>query len=127
MGGSKIILLIVILILIAAFSAYQYIFSIYEVTFKITPDKLYADNSSTIVIEVLPINALGWKAPFRKPQSEFIISEGQDLITVIYRDNENGILKLKAKGKSGKVSITIKSEYSLFPSTVDIIIEPNIV
>ena len=127
MGRNKIYLIIVLLILIASFFVHQYIFNVYEITYKITPDKLYADNSSTIVIEVLPVNAFGWKAPFRTSLSEFTFNEGKNLVIIIYQDNAKGILTLKAKERTGKVSITIKSKYSLFPTTIDIIIEPNIV
>ena len=88
---------------------------------------MYADNTSTLVIEAVPINSFGWKAPFRKPHSDFTFDEGKDLIEVVFRDNDNGILKLRAKGKSGRVSVTIKTKYSLFPSTIEIILEPTVV
>jgi hypothetical protein len=127
MRRREIYLIIILFIFIAVLSFYHYIFSIYEVTYKITPDKLYADNTSTLVIEAVPINSFGWKAPFRKPHTEFTINEGKDLIEVVFRDNDNGILKLRAKEKSGRVYVTIKTKYSLFPSTIEIIIEPTVV
>lgn len=127
MRGIEIYLILAFLLLIVGFSSYYYIFSIYEVTYKITPDKLYADNTSTLIIEVVPINSLGWRAPFRKPDAEFTFYEGKELIEVVFLNNLNGILKLRAKEKSGKVSVTIKSKYSLLPSTIEIIIEPSIV
>ena len=127
MRRANIYLILIIVILIAAFAAFHYIFSIYEVIYKITPDKLYADNSSTIVIEAVPLNSLGWKAPFRKSFSDFTINEGFELIEILSINKENGVIKLKAKDKAGKVSITIKSKYSLLPSTIEIIIEPNVV
>ena len=124
---SKIYLTFVLLILIAGFSLCHYLFSIYEVTYKITPDKLYADNTSTLVIEVIPLNSFGWRAPFRKAPAEFMINEGQNLVEIISNNQSIGVLKLKAKEKSGKISVTIKSKYSLFPSTIEIFIEPNFV
>src|ERR1035437_7918695 len=116
MGRSEIYLILILIVFVAGFSSYHYIFSIYEVTYKITPDILYADNNSTLIIEVVPINSFGWKAPFRKTFSEFTINEGKDLVEVIFQDNSNGILRIRAKEKPGKVSITIKSNYSLLPS-----------
>ena len=88
---------------------------------------MYADNTSILVIEAVPINSFGWKAPFRKSHTEFTFNEGKDLIEVVFRDNDNGTLKLRAKGKPGKISVTIKTKYSLLPSTIEIIIEPNVV
>lgn len=127
MRSSNIYLILIIVILIAAFAAFHYIFSIYEVIYKLTPDKLFADNTSTIVIEAVPLNSFGWKAPFRKSYSSFTIIEGNDLVEIINLNKEYGILKLRAKDKAGKVSVTIKSKYSLLPSTIEIIIEPNLV
>src|ERR1035437_2112923 len=127
MRRRDIYLIFILIIFIAGFSSYHYLFTIYEVTYKITPYKLYADNTSTLVIEAVPINSFGWKAPFRKPLTEFTLNEGKDLVEVVFLDNDNGILKLRAKGKSGIVSVTIKTKYSLFPSTIEIIIEPTVV
>ena len=127
MRRKEIYLILVLLVFIAGFFSYHYIFSIYEVTFKVTPDKLYADNNSTLIIEAVPVNSFGWQAPFRNAYSEFTFNEGKDLIEIIFQDNSKGILKLRAKEKSGKVSITIKSKYSLLPSTIEIVIEPNVV
>ena len=73
MRRSEIYLILILIVSIAGFSTYHYIFSIYEITYKITPDKLYADNNSTLIIEAVPINSLGWKAPLRKTYSEFRI------------------------------------------------------
>jgi hypothetical protein len=126
MRRINIFLIFILLIIIAGFAAFHYLFSIYEVIYKITPQKLYADNSSTVVIDVVPLNSLGWKAPFRKAYSDFILVEGKELVDVILIDNVNGKLILKAKEKPGKVTITIKSKYSLLPSTLEIIIEPNV-
>jgi hypothetical protein len=126
MRRRDIYLILILLIFILGFSAYHYIFSIYEITYKVIPDKLYADDTSSLIIEVVPVNSFGFKAPFRNPYAEFTFSEGRDLIEIIFQDNAQGILKLRAKGKSGKVSVTIKSKFSLLPSTIEIVIEPNI-
>jgi SNF family Na+-dependent transporter len=112
MGRSEIYLIFILIVLFAGFSSYHYIFSIYEVTYKVTPDKLYADNNSTLIIEAVPINSFGWKAPFRKTFSEFTFNEGKELVEIIFKDNSNGILKLRAKEKSGKVSITINQIFT---------------
>jgi len=127
MRRKEIYLIFILLILITGFSTYYYIFSIYEVTYRITPDKLYADNTSTLIIEAIPINSLGWRAPFRKSHARFTLNEGKDLIVIVLSDDDNGILKLRAKEKSGKVSITVRSIYSLLSSTIEVIIEPNFV
>jgi len=125
MRSGKIYLIILLLTCIAGFFLYEYIFNIYEVTYNIQPERLYADNKSSLIIEAVPLNSFGWRAPFRNSPSEFTIIEGADLIEIVFVDSVKGIIKIKAKDKSGKVSITIKPKFSMFPSTIEIIIEAD--
>lgn len=125
MRRFEIYVVIIILLLIAAFAAYHYIFTIYEVTFSVEPKSLSADYKSTAVIEVIPVNSLGWKAPLRNSSAQFEIKEGKDLVEIVTEDNENGKLILRAKDKPGKVVIHIKSANALLPSPVEIIIHQN--
>jgi hypothetical protein len=125
MRSGKIYLIIILLTFIAGFFCYQYIFSVYEVTYKILPDRLYADNNSDLTIEAVPLNSFGIRAPFRNSPCEFKITEGAELVDIIFIDKVAGKIKIKAKEKPGKVSVMIKPVFSLFPSTIEIIIEPN--
>jgi len=125
MRSGKIYFIIILLMFIAGFFFYQYVFSIYEVTYKIVPERLYADNKSNLIIEAVPLNSFGLRAPFRNSPSEFTISEGAELVEIVFIDKDKGIMKIKAKNNPGKVSITIKPKFSLFPSTIEIIIEAN--
>jgi hypothetical protein len=127
MRRNQIYLIFVLLIFITGFAIFHYVFSIYEVFYKVTPDRLYADNSSVLTIESKPINSFGWRAPFRNSPTKFIFTEGEELVDIISIDEENGILQIRAKCKAGKVSVLLKSKHSLLPSTIEIIIEPNVV
>ncbi|MEI7810896.1 MAG: hypothetical protein WCJ01_00565 [Ignavibacteria bacterium] len=100
-------------------------FNIYEVSFKVSDVVLFADNKSTSIIEVIPLNSFGNRVPFRKSPAEFQIVEGVDLVEIIQNDIDNGILTLKAKDMPGKITVRIKSEYSLMPSLIEISIQPN--
>ncbi len=115
-----------IIILIAIFSGYYYIFNIFETVIQVNPPNLFADNHSTTSIEVIPINALGWKAPFRNVSADFTIIEGQELIEIIFEKKKEGKIKLRAKNITGKVTINVKPEYSLLPSLIEINIYPNL-
>lgn len=115
------------MVLIAALFGYQYIFGIYEVTYSVDGKVMFADNTSSSTIKVVPINAFGWKAPFRSSSTEFSIIEGNELVQVIENNSSEGVLVLKAKNVPGKVVIHIKSEHSLLPSNIEITIEPNLV
>jgi hypothetical protein len=125
MTRSKIYLLAVIVLIIIILFVYQYLFSIYEVTYSVEPKILYADNKSETVIEVIPLNAWGWRAPLRNAPAKFEIKEGADLIEIIQQYNEKGMLILKAKSSSGKVIILVRPKTALLPTSIEIIIHPN--
>jgi hypothetical protein len=125
MEKKKIYLALSILAIIIFLFGKLYLFNIYEVTYEVKPEKLYADNQSVVRIQAIPINAFGWKAPFRSAPADFEIKEGADLVYVQKNDKDNGTLIIKAKDKPGTVTIFVKSKYSMLPTALDIIIEPN--
>lgn len=127
MRNNKIYIIITILFLIALLFIYQYVFGIYEVTYSVDHKNLFADNTSTVTIKVIPVNSFGWKAPFRESSAIFNITEGGDLIEILTNDAKRGALTIKAKDKPGKVVIRVKSEHSLLPTEIEITIEPNAV
>lgn len=114
----------VLAILIIAASAvfitviWLYFFSIYEVRYVSNPDKLTTDASSSVEITAIPINSFGVKAIFRQPHTDFFIEEGGDLIDYEKFNNENRIVKLKSKGKAGKVTLILRSKHSLNPAII---------
>ena len=113
------------LVILAVIFSYLYVFNIYEITYSVNPSSLYSDNESVVTISAEPVNAFGWKIPFRNSYAEFNIKEGKDLVDVLLEDNRKGILKLKAKNKTGTVVVFIKSKYALLPSSIEIHIYPN--
>lgn len=98
----------------------MYVFNVYGDIIKKNPQNLFTDQSSTIKIEVVPINAFGWEIPFRNSKTEFKIIEGEDLIEILNEDNRRGILILRSKGMIGNVEVSVKSQFSLFPTLVSI-------
>lgn len=80
------------------------------------PENLFAETTSKIKIEVVPVNSFGWKIPFRKSRSEFMIIEGGSLVEILETNSENGFIILRSKGIPGVVEISIKSQYSPFPT-----------
>lgn len=125
LNSGKTLILILSISLLIVFLVYHYVFNIYETTVQVEPENLFAGSKSTIRITVLPINALGFKVPFRNIYSKFDITEGKELVNIVKEDNQNGSLSLKAKNGTGKVVVIIHSGYSLLPSLVEINIYPN--
>jgi hypothetical protein len=109
----------IILIIIILFS-YFFLYNIYGDEIRKSPPKLFADSTLQMKIEVVPVNAFGWRALYRKSNSHFFIIEGNDLIELISIDNVNGLLIIQSNGKPGKVGIKIKSQYSLLPAYIEI-------
>jgi hypothetical protein len=125
MRRENIILIVILLFLIVALFAYKNLFRIYEVEILVEPEKLFADNQSTVTIHVYPLNSIGKRIWFRTVPAKFKIEEGSDLVTVKKLDEVNGYLILQAKNKTGVVSIIVTSPKSLLPSLIKININPN--
>lgn len=118
----SIYLLIFLMLLLLA--GYYFLYNIYGVEIKKSANNLYADFDSEITIKIYPINALGKKAWFRKTSASFEIVEGSDLISVLENNSDEGIIRIRANGKTGLVGIKIKSVHSLFPEYIEFEILP---
>ncbi len=114
----------IIFLLLSIILSYYFLYNIYGDEIRKEPANLYADFSSNMKIEVIPVNALGWKALLRNSSAKFEVIEGMDLIDIIDKNEAKGILTIRSKGKTGIVGIKIKSEYSLFPEYIEIEILP---
>ena len=125
MRRKEITLIFVLITLIAGFLIYSYSFKIYEVEISVTPKELFADNQSTVTIQACPINSFGKRILFRSVSAKFVITEGEKLVSIEKLDNKNGLLVLKAKDKTGTVSVVVTPEKSLLPSLIQVSINPN--
>jgi hypothetical protein len=123
-NGKKVTIVISLFLIIIVFICY-YIFNIYETIIETEPKNLFADSRSVVNISISDVNALGFKVPFRKIFGSFEITEGKDLVDIIKENDKNGSLSLRAKNRTGKVVIYVKSKYSFLPSLVEINIYPN--
>ena len=122
MDKFQIFFIISIIVLVFGLSVYYFIFNTYEVSISIKPKNLFADYKSTTIIKVIPINSLGFEIPFRSVKAKIEIEEGNDLIDIIKENEETGVFILRAKDKPGKVKVIIKSDKSLLPTLITIII-----
>lgn len=122
---AAVYIIIILILLTGAFAVYNYLVSIYEVVYKVEPKTLYADSKTESVIMAVPLNGLGGKAWFRKAAVSYVITEGENLINIIKKDETEGIMVLRVKDKPGIVRITAKSPFALLPSLIEIHIEPN--
>ncbi|HRP93037.1 MAG TPA: hypothetical protein PLH53_09100, partial [Ignavibacteriaceae bacterium] len=106
---KKIILIYLsITVFILLLGGYFFLYNIYGSEVRRSPQNLYADISSEMTIEVIPINALGKKAWFRKSSADFDIVDGIYLIEITEYNKEFGFIKIRSKGKVGLVGIKIK-------------------
>ena len=118
---NKIILIyLTITVFVLLLAGYFFLYNIYGSEVIRNPQNLYAQSSSEMIIEVIPINAMGKKALFRSSSAVFEIVEGIDLIEIIEYTKEIGFIKIRSKGKAGLVGIKIKSQHSLLPEYIEI-------
>ncbi len=127
MKSIKTFILFFIVLVLAGVILHYFIFSIYEVKIVVEPKEVFADPSTEIKVTAKPINAMGWEVPFRTVKAKFKILEGNDLVIIKLVDEENGFILLQSMGTEGKVGIYIYSEYSLFPSYIEVQILPKTV
>ena len=120
MRRIEIYIVIVLIIILAGLFAYLFVFKIYEVTYTVNPESLFADNQSVITLSAEAVNSFGWKILFRKVPAYFQIKEGKNLVNIVFEDDERGILKLKAKDKVGTVIVYVRTRYALLPSSIAI-------
>jgi len=126
MKKPQMYIVILVVSLILSLIAYHYLISIYEVTISVNPKILYTNSQSAVTTSVIPINALGKKAWFRKAYTDFDITEGKDLVDIVSINNKNGELTLRARNKPGMVVVNVKSRYALFPSSIEIPVYPDL-
>lgn len=107
------------------FILWQYVFNIYEVTYSLSQEVLYADGASSVTIECIPLNAFGKRTPWRKAPAHFEITSGGDKVEIIKNDPDRGVLVIKALNQSGSVTVRVKSKFSLLPTEINIEIMPN--
>lgn len=127
MKSIKTFILFFIVSVLTGFILHYFILSIYEVKIVVAPKEVFAVPSTEIKVTAKPINAMGWEVPFRTVKTKFKILEGNDLVIIKLVDEENGFILLQSIGTEGKVGIYIDSEYSLFPSYIEVQILPKTV
>jgi hypothetical protein len=127
MKSIKTFIFFFIVLVLAGFILHYFILSIYEIKIVVEPKEVFADISTEIKVTAKPLNAMGWEVPFRTVKAKFKILEGNDLVIIKLVDEENGFILLQSIGTEGKVGIYIDSEYSLFPSYIEVQILPKTV
>ena len=116
----------VLFLLIVSFCLWQYVFNIYEVEIGLEPKELFADDTSTLTVKVIPINSFGKRAPLRTVECIFQIIEGKELVDIIEQNQSVGEIIFKAKSNIGKLVLKIRTGYSVAPMLVEINIQKNL-
>lgn len=117
---KKILIPILLIILIIFLFMALYVVNVYGDVIEKEPENLFVDPSSTIKIRVVPVNAFGWKIPFRKSKAEFLFIEGSNLVDIIEENKKEGYIILRSLGVPGKVELNVKSEFTFVPTLVSI-------
>lgn len=119
MRPKILIIYLIIFIFLIVLAGYFFLYNIYGTEVRKSPEFLFADSKSEMIIEVLPINALGTKAIFRNSSATFELIHGSELIEIIEVNESKGLIRLRSKGEIGLVGIKIKSKYSLLPEYIE--------
>jgi hypothetical protein len=119
-NNNKVLFLSFSILILTGMLLYYFVFNIYEVEIVSVPNVVFADPSTNITIKIKPINALGSKVPLRTASGTFRITEGKEYVEIIIINEDEGFLILRSTGIVGTVGIYVDSEFSLFPSYIEI-------
>ncbi len=108
------IIIFFITLLIILLLSWLYIFNIYEV--EINKKEV---GSLDYVIEIVPLNSFGMKAPFRKISYSFNIIEG-DLLIEKLNDFTDGRIEVRLKHNSAKIKLQIITDKTQNISLIEI-------
>ncbi len=117
---SKVLILSFSILLFTGTLLYYFIFKIYKVEIVSVPEVVFADPSSNVTIKIKPLNVLGWEVPLRTASGRFKITEGNEKVEIIKSNEEEGFIIVKSTGIVGIVGFYVDSEFSLFPSYIEI-------
>ena len=94
--------------------------SIYEVKVKSSSNSKIFQPNSSLILEVVAINAFGWELSFREIKVDIEISKGEENIHYKFLDSNK--IEINTLDK-GEVVLKIKPEYSLRPIVFTLKIE----
>ena len=114
-------LLLSIIIVLAGIVCYKMIFSPVSVSFKSHPVKILVDSPDPILLEVFPVNRLGFRIPFGHLKGKFVVSEGKEKIEVV-REKEDEFV-FKTGNRSGRLVIFYYAGEIPFPIEIILNIE----
>jgi flagellar basal body-associated protein FliL len=125
--GKKLIVYLIslLIIFIAAYGTWYFLFNIYEVKCKINIVKELQNGERLYEVKCLPLNLLGGKAPFRTLDLDFEIEEGESLIEIDERKSSSELFFTSSK-KSGKVVLILMTKRSLFPQKLEFDLADNL-
>jgi len=108
------------------FFLWQYVFSIYEVFYKTEPEYLYISGDAELKVESVPLNALGFRAPFRNSPFTYEWESGKELVEIVKDASAEGFLILKSTGRAGTAVLKVKGKFALLASIIEIRIAANL-
>lgn len=103
-------------VIILSFFVWHFFLSVYEVKIEYVSDSKELSYNSTIYINCIAVNSLGWHLVYRDTQSKLNIQEGHNLITV-HNSNEKNEFVLKTKTEPGNFVLRISSKLAFSPTT----------
>ncbi len=101
-------LTITLAIILIALLAERFIFHTTKIIVEINPPVLRANISSFVILEIIPVNTLGFRTPFAKSQARFDVEEGANLVELVQNIDYNRAV-VRSKGIEGEAIIGIYS------------------
>lgn len=116
-------LLSFLIIVLAGFAIYKEMFSPISVSFESHPRKILTNSSSSIIVEIFPLNRLGFRVPFRRLDGKFVVSEGREKIDIVKEKKDEFIFK--TRNSAGRLVILYYAQKVSFPVEIILYIESS--
>lgn len=110
------------IVILGAVGVNKFALTVTKLDVKIDPPRLFPDGKSSVVVRLVPLNALGLETPFVAAKIRYEVEEGGDKVRIVYAPDSSSIT-IFAKYETGNVSLLLHTPIFPLPVTVSIPIE----
>jgi len=113
--------IVLVLVTAALLVTYKLVFIPSSIGTQTTPERIFVNQSSSVVVKVVPLNRLGLRVPFRHLKGRFIIREGEDMLEVTATTSDQ--MTFRTRGSPGKIVIYYYTDIIPFPIEIILNVE----
>jgi hypothetical protein len=103
----------VVAALLLGIVGYKVVFVPTSLRMKSTPETIFAQSQSPVVVRAILTDKLGLRVPFRHLSGKFVVDEGAEKIDIVKTEGDE--IEFRTKGMTGRLVILYYSDAVVFP------------